>query len=159
MPYHFLATLSKDGVNSYGELEDDVSSFQFLGDGSRIAYLRGVGDDGVGTLMYIESNVADEVSDSAYYFEAADDYKRRVFYLDEYDSSTYGGTFHYYQQAKDTVVDENVYMFSYRNNDNALYMKDYDLLTGTGDLYYLDGSKSVLVDEDVSSIFDFYDVA
>ncbi len=154
-----LATLSKDGVNSYGELEDDVSSFQFLGDGSRIAYLRGVGDDGVGTLMYIESNVADEVSDSAYYFEAADDYKRRVFYLDEYDSSTYGGTFHYYQQAKDTVVDENVYMFSYRNNDNALYMKDYDLLTGTGDLYYLDGSKSVLVDEDVSSIFDFYDVA
>ena len=154
-----LATLSEYGVNSYSELEDDVTSFQFLGDGSRIVYLRGVQDDGAGTLMYIESNVADEISDSAYYYEAAGDYYRRVFYLDNYDSSTYGGTFHYYQQADDTVVDDNVYMFAYRNNNNALYMKDYNILTGTGDLYYLDGSKSVLVDEDVSSIFDFYSVA
>lgn len=154
-----LSTLYEDGVKAYSELEDDVSSFQFMGNGSRIVYLRGVQDDGTGTLVYIESNIADEISDSAYYYEASDDYNMRVFYLDNYDNSTYGGTFHYYQQAKDEVIDENVYMFAYRNNNNALYMKDYDILTGTGDLYYLDGSKSVLVDEDVSSVFDFYDVA
>ena len=109
--------------------------------------------------MYVESNIADEISDSAYYYEVADDYFRRVFYLEDYNPDTYGGTFHYYQQAKDEVIDENVYMFAYRKNNNALYMKDYDVLTGKGDLYYLDNKKSVLVDEDVSSVFDFYDMA
>ena len=154
-----LASFNEDGVSSYGELEDDVVSFQFAGEGSRIAYMRGVQDDGSGTLMYVESNIADEISDSAYYYEVADDYFRRVFYLEDYDPDTYGGTFHYYQQAKDEVIDENVYMFAYRKNNNALYMKDYDVLTGKGDLYYLDNKKSVLVDEDVSSVFDFYDMA
>lgn len=151
-----LSTLSSNGIVSYSELENDVESYQFLGDGARIVYLRDIQPDGSGTLTYIESNVPDEISDSAYYYEAATDYYRRVFYLDNYDSSTYGGTFHIYQQADDTVIDDNVYMFAYRNNNNALYMKDYDVTTGTGDLYYLDGKNSVLVDEDVSSIFDFY---
>ena len=154
-----LATYYKGGIKAYSELEEDVESFQFLGDGTRITYLSDVGEDGAGTLRYIESNVADVISESAYYYEGADDMKRRVFYLDDYDSSTYGGTFHYYQQGDDTVVDDNVYMFAYRDNDNALYMKDYDTATGSGDLYYLDGKKAVLVDENVSSVFDFYDAA
>ncbi len=152
-----LATYGDDGMKSYGELEDDVESFQFMGDGARIAYLRDVQDDGTGTLMYVESNVPDEISDSAYYYEVSTDLFRRVFYLDNYNSETYGGDFHYYQQASDKLVDSNVYMFAYRNNNNAFYLKDYDKETGTGDLYYLKGSKSVLVDEDVSSVFDFYD--
>lgn len=153
-----LATYGENGVSSYGELEDDVTSFQFAGDGSRLAYMRDVQDDGSGTLLYVESNIVDEISDSAYYYEVADDYNRRVFYLDNYDSTTYGGTFGYYQQGKGEIVDDNVYMFAYRNNNNALYMKDYDILTGRGDLYYLNGGKAVLVDEDVSSVFDFYDM-
>ena len=154
-----LSTYYKGVIKAYSELEEDVESFQFLGDGTRITYLSDVGEDGAGTLRYIESNVADVISESAYYYEGADDMKRRVFYLDDYDSSTYGGTFHYYQQGDDTVVDDYVYMFAYRDNDNALYMKDYDTATGSGDLYYLDGKKTVLVDENVSSVFDFYDAA
>ena len=67
-----LASFNEDGVSSYGELEDDVVSFQFAGEGSRIAYMRGVQDDGSGTLMYVESNIADEISDSAYYYEVAE---------------------------------------------------------------------------------------
>lgn len=153
-----LSTYYEEGIRKYSELEDDVESFQFMGDGSRIAYLRGVDADGIGTLVYIESNVADEVSDSAYYYEVTTDLYRRIYYLDNYNSDTYGGTFHYYQQAKDVVIDENVYMFAYRNNNNAFYMKDYNTADGTGDLYYFDGKNSVLVAEDVTSVFDFYNV-
>lgn len=153
-----LSTFYDKGIKAYSELEDDVESFQFMGDGSRLVYLRGIGADGAGTLNYIESNVSDEISDSAYYYEATTDQYRRVFYLDNYNAETYGGTFHFYQQAADTVVDDNVYMFAYRNNNNALYMKNYDMTTGTGDLYYLNGKNSVLVDENVSSVFDFYKV-
>ncbi|GFI61069.1 hypothetical protein IMSAG049_00222 [Clostridiales bacterium] len=153
-----LSTFNESGIKSYSELEDDVESFRFLGDGSRLAYLRGVQADGSGTLIYIESNIADEVSDSAYYYEVSEDLYRRIFYLDEYDSATLGGTFHYYQQAVDEIVDENVYMFAYRKNNNCLYMKNYDTATGKGDLYYLNGKKSVLVDSGVDSVFDFYEV-
>ncbi len=152
-----LSTYDENGIKSYAELEDDVESFEFMGDGSRIVYLRGVDDNGFGTLTYIESNVPDEVSTSAYYYEVTKDFNRSLFYLDNYDSSTYGGTFHYYQQGKDIVVDDGVYMFAYRNNNNALYMKNYDSLTATGDLYYLNGKTSKLVAEGVSSVFDFYD--
>ena len=153
-----LSTLYKDGIKAYSELEGAVESYQFMGDGSRIAYLADVQADGAGTLTYIERNIADEVSDSAYYYEVSTDDNRELLYLDNYDSSTYGGQLHVYQQADDTVIDENVYMFAYRNNNNALYMKDYDPSTATGDLYYLDGKDAVLVDENVSSIFDFYKV-
>ncbi|MCD8036537.1 MAG: hypothetical protein LUE88_04030 [Clostridiales bacterium] len=152
-----LSTYYEKGIKAYSLLEEDVESFQFLGDGSRIVYFRGVQSDGTGTLVYIESNVSDEISDSAYYYEAATDLYRRVFYLDDYDSETYGGAFHYYQEAKYVDIDDNVYMFAYRNNNNAFYMKDYNALTGTGDLYYYDGKNAVLVDEDVSSVFDFYE--
>lgn len=151
-----LANYSKKGVNAYSELEEDVESFQFLGDGSRLTYLRGVDETGSGTLMYVEANIPDEISDSVYYYEATDDMSRNIYYLDNYNPGTLGGTFHCYRQADDMVIDENVYMFSYRNNKNAFYMKDYDAMTGTGDLYYLKGKNAVLVDEDVSSVFDFY---
>ena len=153
-----LSTYGEKGINSYAELEEDVESFQFLGDGSRITYLRGVDEDGDGTLMYIESNIPDVISENAYYYEATDDLSRKIFYLDNYVNESYGGTFHWYRQATDVVIDENVYMFSYRNDENALYMKDYNAATGTGDLYYLNGKNSVLVDENVSSVFDFYNV-
>jgi len=154
-----LSTYDENGIKSYGELEDDVSTYDFMGDGSRIAYLRGVDSSGAGTLIYIESNVPDEVSTSAYYYEVSKDLNRRLYYLDSYDSSVLGGTFHYYQQGTDTVVDNGVYMFAYRNNNNALYMKNYDSATATGDLYYLDGKTSKLVAQGVSSVFDFYDAS
>lgn len=154
-----LSTYDDNGVKSYGELEDDVSSYDFMGDGSRMAYLRGVDDSGAGTLIYVESNVPDEVSDSAYYYEVSKDFNRRLFYLDNYDSSVLGGTFHYYQQGVDNVVDDGVYMFAYRNNNNALYMKNYDSATATGDLYYLEGKTAKLVAQGVSSVFDFYDAS
>lgn len=154
-----LATYDENGVKSYGELEDDVSSYDFMGDGSRMAYLRGVDDSGSGTLIYVESNVPDEASDSAYYYEVSKDINRRLFYLDNYDSTVMGGTFHYYQQGVDKVVDDGVYMFAYRNNNNALYMKNYDSSTATGDLYYLKGKTSQLVAQGVSSVFDFYDAS
>lgn len=152
-----LSTYDDKGIKAYGELEDDVTSYDFMGDGARIAYLRGVDDSGAGTLVYIESNIPDEVSTTTYYYEVSNDFNRRLFYLDNYDTNAFGGTFHYYQQGKDTVVDSGVYMFAYRNNNNALYMKDYDTVTGTGNLYYLKGGKSILVAEGVSSVFDFYD--
>lgn len=154
-----LSTYDDKGIKAYGELEEDVASYDFMGDGSRIAYLRGVNDSGAGTLIYIESNIPDEVSTSAYYYEVSKDINKRLFYLDNYDTTSMGGTFHYYQQGADTVVDQGVYMFAYRNNNNALYMKNYNAATATGDLYYLNGKTSKLVAEGVSSVFDFYDAS
>lgn len=154
-----LSTYDEKGIKAYGELEEDVTSYDFMGDGSRIAYLRGVNDSGAGTLVYIESNIPDEVSTSAYYYEVSKDINKRLFYLDNYDTTSMGGTFHYYQQGADTVVDQGVYMFAYRNNNNALYMKNYNAATATGDLYYLNGKTSKLVAQGVSSVFDFYDAS
>ena len=65
-----LSTYDENGIKSYAELEDDVESFEFMGDGSRIVYLRGVDDNGFGTLTYIESNAVS--------YTHLDVYKRQV---------------------------------------------------------------------------------
>ena len=70
----YFQEMTENGIN-HAELEDDVESFEFMGDGSRIVYLRGVDYNGLrATYLLSKANVPDEVSTSAYYYEVTKDF-------------------------------------------------------------------------------------
>ncbi len=140
-----------DGKSQPVEVKKEVEQMSYLGDSNTLVYYYNY-NGGMGSLGMYKDGTAQDIEANAVGVYFPED-KGEVYYMANTDTTTGKSTLMKYDGKETTEIDQDVFVFQYKENGKFVYLKNYDITTGIGDLYYYNGKTTRMVDTGVTAIY------